>query len=50
MKGGALDCVVKPLDVGQLVSLVERAVGAYREVAEVLPFTTAAGADVPGIV
>jgi two-component system, NtrC family, response regulator AtoC len=50
MKGGALDCVVKPLDLEQLVSLVERAVSAYRELAEVLPFTTAAGAEVPGIV
>lgn len=50
MKGGALDCVVKPLNVEQSVGLLQRAINAYRELTEVQPFTTAEGAEVPGIV
>ena len=50
MKGGALECVVKPLDVEPSVSLCERAIAAYRVPSEAFPLTVAAGAGAPGIV
>ncbi len=50
MKGGALECFVKPLDVEQVVPLLERAIGAYRALTETLPFLAGDEAGVLGIV
>ncbi len=50
MKGGALECFVKPLDAKRVVPLLTRAIAAYRAVTESVPFDAVAESGVQGIV
>ncbi len=46
MKGGALECFVKPLDAKRVGPLLTRAIAAYRTVTESVPFDAVAESGV----